>query len=90
MKTEEPEDPDARIEALNQGIREIAHDLSNPLGVLRMAVYYLETGEPDEEKRMHYYKMMGQTLDKIETGLHRLRALAVPPGSDGANGKMLQ
>jgi nitrogen-specific signal transduction histidine kinase len=90
MKTEEPEDPQAHIEALNKSIREIAHDLSNPLGILRMAVYYLETGEPDEEKRAHYYKMMGQTLDKIETGLRRLRALAVPPGSNGSTGEILQ
>ncbi|RPH37707.1 hypothetical protein EHM92_01985 [bacterium] len=90
MKTEETDDPQARIDAMNKSIREIAHDLSNPLGVLRMAVYYLETGEPDQEKRTHYYKMMGQTLDKIETGLRRLRALAVPPGPDGPKGDILQ
>lgn len=91
MKTEETENPQARIDALNKGIREIAHDLSNPLGILRMAIYYLETGAPDDEKRNHYYKMMGQTLDKIETGLRRLRALAVRPGdSQGSGGEMLQ
>jgi nitrogen-specific signal transduction histidine kinase len=89
MKTEDPEDPQARIEALNRSIREIAHDLSNPLGILRMAVYYLETGEPDEQKRAHYYKMMGQTLDKIETELRRLRALALPPGPNGTTGEIL-
>jgi nitrogen-specific signal transduction histidine kinase len=89
MKTEDPEDPQARIEALNKGIREIAHDLSNPLGILRMAVYYLETGEPDEQKRAHYYKLMGQTLDKIETELRRLRALVLPPGSNGTTGEIL-
>ncbi len=90
MKPEETEDPQARIDSLNKHIREIAHDLSNPLGILRMAIYYLETGEPDEQKRAHYYKMMGQTLDKIETGLRRLRALAVPPGSNGPSGDTLQ
>jgi len=89
MKIEDPEDPQARIEALNKSIREIAHDLSNPLGILRMAVYYLETGEPDEQKRAHYYKLMGQTLDKIETELRRLRALVLPSGSNGTTGEIL-
>lgn len=90
MKPEETENPQARIDELNKGIREIAHDLSNPLGILRMAIYYLETGGPDEEKRAHYYKMMGETLDKIETGLRRLRALAVRPGANGSGGETLQ
>jgi nitrogen-specific signal transduction histidine kinase len=90
MKPEETENPQARIDELNKGIREIAHDLSNPLGILRMAIYYLETGEPDEEKRAYYYKMMGETLDKIETGLRRLRALAVRPDSNGPGGEILQ
>lgn len=90
MKPEETENLQARMEEMNKSIREIAHDLSNPLGILRMAIYYLETGEPDEEKRTHYYKMMGETLDKIETGLRRLRALVVRPGSNGPGGEILQ
>ncbi len=90
MKPEETENPQARIDELNKGIREIAHDLSNPLGILRMAIYYLETGNPDDEKRTHYYKMMGETLDKIETGLRRLRALALRPGTNGSEGDTLQ
>jgi nitrogen-specific signal transduction histidine kinase len=90
MKPDETADPQARVDAMSKGIREIAHDLSNPLGILRMAIYYLETGQPDDEKRDHYYKMMGQTLDKIDAGLRRLRALAVPPTSDAPGGDLLQ
>jgi nitrogen-specific signal transduction histidine kinase len=90
MKPDETEDLQGRIDELNKNIREIAHDLSNPLGILRMAVYYLETGAPDDEKRAHYYKMMGETLDKIETGLRRLRALAVRSDPNGPGGEILQ
>lgn len=90
MTPDDTVDPQARVDAMSKAIREIAHDLSNPLGILRLAIYYLETGQPDDEKRDHYYKMMNQTLDKIETGLRRLRALAVPPTTDGPEGDLLQ
>lgn len=79
MDSEQGADLRLEVEALKKSIREIAHDISNPLGVMRMAVYYLETARPDEDKREHYYQVMGQTLDKIETSLKRLRSLSLPP-----------
>ncbi len=73
------------IEGIRGGIREISHDLSNRIGVLRMAVYYLQATEPDQEKRAQYYKMMNDSLDKAETGLKRLRSLVdlAPIGASG-------
>jgi hypothetical protein len=74
------EDPEvvrlrAQIEGVRAGIREISHDLSNRVGVLRMAVYYLQATEPEQEKRAQYYKMMNESLDKAEHGLRRLRSV---------------
>jgi hypothetical protein len=83
------EDDDVRtgstIEEIRAGIREISHDLSNRIGVLRMAVYYLQATEPDQEKRAQYYKMMNESLDKAETGLKRLRSMVnlTPIGGSG-------
>ena len=57
------------------GVREVTHDLSNRVGILRMAVYYLQSTEPDEERRTQYYTMMNETLDKTEVTLRRLRAI---------------
>lgn len=57
------------------GVREVTHDLSNRVGILRMAVYYLQSTEPDQERRAQYYTMMNETLDKTEVTLRRLRAL---------------
>jgi signal transduction histidine kinase len=65
----------AQVEGIRAGIREVSHDLSNRVGVLRMAVYYLQATEPEQEKRAQYYKMMNESLDKAETGLRRLRSL---------------
>ena len=69
----------AQVDNLRAGIREIAHDISNPLGVLRMAAYYLQTAQPEKEKREHYYQLINQTVDRVEQGLKRLRALSENP-----------
>jgi nitrogen-specific signal transduction histidine kinase len=77
------DDPKSRIDAMRYKIREIAHDISSPLGVLRMAVYYLQTAKPDREKQEQYYRLMNETMDKVEESLKRLRTLS----SGGAEGR---
>jgi nitrogen-specific signal transduction histidine kinase len=69
-------DSSATIDELRSGIRQICHDLSNPIGILRMAVYYLQTSQVTPEKRTHYFATMTETLDKLENHLKRLRAMA--------------
>jgi signal transduction histidine kinase len=70
-------DPSTAMEGMRTDIRQICHDLSNPLGILRMAVYFLQSVKGDPEKRAHYYMMMNESLDKMEVHLKRLRSLAV-------------
>jgi signal transduction histidine kinase len=70
---------------LQHDIRQICHDLSNPLGILRMAVFFLQTARGSDEKRAEYYAMMNASLDKIDTHLKRLRDIAAsgqPPGEE--------
>ncbi len=67
------------LETLKLSMRQIAHDLSNPLGTLRMAVYYLETAKPDESKRGEYYTMMAKNIDRIEGMIRQLRIMAGSP-----------
>ncbi len=74
--TSNPEEELARIK---HGIREIAHEINNPLGVLRMAAYLMETTSVDEAKRKHYVGLINSSLDRIEAGLKRLRALRENP-----------
>ncbi|MEO8168371.1 MAG: histidine kinase dimerization/phospho-acceptor domain-containing protein [bacterium] len=67
------------INNLRSGIREIAHEINNPLGVLRMAAYLMETTNPDEAKRKHYIGLINASVDRIEQGLKQLRALRDNP-----------
>ncbi len=75
MPPETNEEIRAKLQDLRSRIRQIAHDISSPLGVLRLAVHYLQVGEPDEERRRHYIDVMNQTVGKVEANLDRLRAL---------------
>jgi nitrogen-specific signal transduction histidine kinase len=82
MTPEEENELQETLKLLRRGIREIAHDISNPLGVLRMAAYYLQNGKPEKEKQEHYYNVITQTVDKVEAGLNKLRELSENPKLD--------
>jgi nitrogen-specific signal transduction histidine kinase len=86
MSQDHTTDSQPEIERFRAGIREIAHDISNPLGVLRMAAYYLQTAQPDNEKREQYYKIISETVGRVEDGLRKLRALAESGGGSGTSG----
>lgn len=78
-KSTETEELENRITVLKAGIREVAHEINNPLGVLRMAAYLLESTKPDEAKLKHYVELINTSIDRIEGGLKRLRALRENP-----------
>jgi signal transduction histidine kinase len=71
-------------DARRKDIRQICHDLSNPLGILRMAIYFLQNSSADAEKRTQYYAMMNESLDKIDQHMKRLRDMAAsePPSGE--------
>jgi nitrogen-specific signal transduction histidine kinase len=75
MSTTDQQDPAESLRQLKLGIREVAHDISNPLGVLRMAAYYLQHGKPDKAKQEHYLGVITETVEKIEKSLQKLRSM---------------
>jgi nitrogen-specific signal transduction histidine kinase len=87
MTEQEITDLKSQIDGMRAGIREIAHDLSNPLGVIRMTAYYLQVAQPDKAKQDHYFKLMNDTVDKMEAGLKRLRSLVDAPAVESRPGE---
>ena len=91
MTVQDPQDTGDPLLQLKRGIREVAHDISNPLGVLRMAAYYLQHGNPDKDKQNHYYTVIAETVERVEAGLNKLRSLSehagVGAGEGGPAGK---
>lgn len=86
MTVQDPQDSGAQLLQLKRGIREIAHDISNPLGVLRMAAYYLQHGNPDKDKQDHYCTVIAETVERVEAGLNKLRSLSEHAGTGAADG----
>ena len=74
--TPQEEDALRRLNDLRAAIRNVVHDVSNPLGVLRMSAYYLQNGAPDREKEAHYLTVMGESIEKIAAGLALLREMS--------------
>lgn len=70
-----------RIENLRAGIRDVAHEINNPLGIIRMAVYFLQTTNPEREKRENYFRVIEEGLQRIEHNLQRLKALREDPSA---------
>ena len=70
-----------QLENLKAGIREAAHEINNPLGIIRMAIYFLQTTNPTGEKREHYFKVIEEGLERIEQNLQRLKTLRESPAT---------
>ena len=87
MAGNDQQEVDAQLVQLKKGIREITHDISNPLGVLRMAAYYLQHGNPDKDKQDHYYSVIAETVERVEASLNKLRSLTDQNVTHGKDGK---
>ena len=76
---QELEEIRAQVENLRVAIKEISHEISNPVGVLRMAVHFLENTDPAPEKKAHYFSLMNDSLNKIEAHLKQLKIVREDP-----------
>ena len=79
--TESSGDQEEQLQKLKAGVREISHEINNPLGIIRMAVYFLQSTNPVGEKREHYFKVIDEGLDRIEQSLQRLKSLRENPST---------
>ena len=64
-----------KVRELDSQLRELVHEINNPLGIIRMATYFLENSRVDESKRLQYYRAINENIDKVEDVLKRLREL---------------
>lgn len=72
-------DLQTQVNNLKAGIREVAHEINNPLGVMRMALFMIQSNKDDKAKQQYYLELLNVSLERIEDGLKRLRALREDP-----------
>lgn len=72
-------DLQTQLANLKAGIREVAHEINNPLGVMRMALYMMQAHKGDQAKQEHYVELLNASIERVEAGLKRLRALRENP-----------
>jgi len=80
-KSQQSSDFVEQLENLRTGIRDVAHEINNPLGIIRMAIYFLQTTNPEGEKREHYFRIIEEGLQRIEHNLHFLKMLREDPSA---------
>jgi nitrogen-specific signal transduction histidine kinase len=80
-RTASPDEFQNQVENLKAGIREVAHEVNNPLGIIRMALYFLHTTNPEGEKREHYFTVIEEGLVRIEQNLQKLKPLRETPSA---------
>jgi nitrogen-specific signal transduction histidine kinase len=85
--TSQEQEHGEELQSLKLAIRRVIHDVSSPLGVLRMATYYLQNGAPDAEKQAEYLKVIAGNLEKVEAAFTTLREMCIDPPVDPPAGE---
>lgn len=64
-----------RIRELESEFRTFVHSVNNPLGIIRMAVYFLQTAPADHERRDEYFALIGENIDRVEQLVRKARSV---------------
>jgi len=83
----EREELERRIAELEAEFRRFVHAVNNPLGIIRMAAYFLQTVPGDEGKRAEYFALINENLDRVDQLVREARrAYRAGTGAEGASG----
>jgi signal transduction histidine kinase len=64
-----------RLRSVNASLSTFAHDLNNPLSVIRLALYHLENPELTTQKRGMFFKLLVENLERIDAHMKTLAAI---------------
>lgn len=73
QKAEEFEAIRGKIINLYTELARITHQINNPLGVMRLAIFQLQKKVDNDESLLKYIQMISDNIDKIETQIIDLR-----------------
>ncbi len=70
-----------QISSLSDSLASITHEINNPLSVMRLALYHLQSYKLDNDRRGMLMKLIGENIDKVQVQTDELRAVRVRIGA---------
>jgi signal transduction histidine kinase len=74
-KAKEFDDIQNEIMTISESLAFITHEINNPLSVMKLALYHLQSYQTDEERRATLMKIIGDNIDKVQEQMSELRSL---------------
>ena len=63
----------SRLKDANEILAMIAHEINNPLIVIRLALFHLENPEMTKSRRIALFRMLSENVDRVDTQVEQLR-----------------
>ncbi|HYQ87382.1 MAG TPA: histidine kinase dimerization/phospho-acceptor domain-containing protein [Bacteroidota bacterium] len=63
----------SRLKDANQTLATIAHEINNPLIVIRLALFHLENPEMTKSRKIALFRMLSENVDRVDTQVEQLR-----------------
>lgn len=73
-KAEEFDSIRVKIMSINSVLAHITHEINNPLGVIRLALFQLQSKSKPDESTAKYFKMITDNVNKLEEQIQALRS----------------
>jgi signal transduction histidine kinase len=74
-KAKEFDDIRNEMRKITKTLAFITHEINNPLSVMKLALYHLQSYPTDEERRAMMLKIISENICKVETQMAELRSL---------------
>ncbi len=73
-KAEEFDSIRVKMMSINSVLAHITHEINNPLGVIRLALFQLQSKSKPDESTAKYFKMITDNVNKLEEQIQALRS----------------
>jgi signal transduction histidine kinase len=76
-----------RLRRASKSLAFVTHEINNPLSVIRLALYHLESGKLPQNKKKVFFKLLVDNIEKVDAQMKELYSIRRQLSSDSRNGK---